>query len=70
MVESATDAAPFIFGDLTSMAPLLICSASCECVGDAAPSATPPSISVSDILRGDVWYGGVFLPCKSQELFS
>lgn len=54
MVESATDAAPFRFGDLTSIAPLLIRSASCEC-SDAAPlSATPPSISVSDILRGGV----------------
>jgi hypothetical protein len=43
------DAAPF---DLTSIAPLLILSASCECVGDAPLSATPPSISMSDILRG------------------
>jgi hypothetical protein len=50
-VESATDAAPLAVGDWTSIAPLLICAASCECVGDAPLSATPPSISVSDILR-------------------
>jgi hypothetical protein len=50
MVESAMDAAPFMVGDFMSMAPPLILSASCECVGDAPLSATPPSISVSDIL--------------------
>lgn len=47
IVESATDAAPFTF---TSIAPPLILSAKCECVGESAWSATPPSISVSDIL--------------------
>lgn len=50
------DAAPFNFGDLTSIAPPLILSASCECVGDAPLIATPPSISVSDILVV-VWNG-------------
>jgi hypothetical protein len=64
MVESAIDAAPFIFGDLTSMAPLLILSASCECVGDAPLSATPPSISVSDILSCVVWSCKMFLSSR------
>lgn len=54
MVESASDAAPLVLGDLTSIAPPLICSASCECVGDAPLRTTPPSISVSDIACGGV----------------
>lgn len=49
-VESASDAATSNMGDLTSMAPPLISSASCDCVGDPPFKATPPSISVSDIL--------------------
>lgn len=44
-VESATEWAAFM-----SIAPPLILSARCECVGDAGCSAMPPSISVSDIL--------------------
>lgn len=51
------DAAPFSVGDLTSIAPLLILSTSWECVFDAPLSATPPSISVSDIL----WRVGLVL---------
>lgn len=47
-VDSAIDAAPFVY--VTSIAPPLILSASWECVGEAARSATPPFISVSDIL--------------------
>jgi len=58
-VESATDAAP-LMGDFTSMAPPLISSASCDCVGEVSPRATPPSISVSDIL--------VFVVQVSQKL--
>lgn len=68
MVESATDAAPLRLGDLTSIAPLLILSASCECEGDAPLRATPPSISVSDILRGGVFFGELFLPCMSRQI--
>lgn len=49
IVESAIEAAPFRLGESTSIAPPLILSASCECVGDVPLSATPPSISISDI---------------------
>jgi len=45
-VDSAKEAAPF--ARETSIAPPLILSASCECVGDA--NAIPPSISVSDMM--------------------
>lgn len=51
MVESATDMAPLSMGDFMSIAPSLILSASWECVSDATLSATPPFISVSDMLR-------------------
>lgn len=69
MVESAIDAAPFRFGDLTSIAPPLILSASWECVGDAPLSATPPSISVSDILCGGVDFVGCLAVHVEADFF-
>lgn len=44
-VESAVDAAPSM-----SIAPPLIFSASCECVSEVTLNATPPLISVSDMV--------------------
>lgn len=49
-VESAIECAKLKFGDLTSIAPPLISSARCECEGEVASRATPPSISVSDMV--------------------
>lgn len=49
-MESAIESAALKFGDLTSIAPPLISSASCECVGEVAPRTMPPSISVSDMI--------------------
>lgn len=50
------------------MAPPLISSASCDCVGDVTPNPTPPSISVSDMVVGIIRVSSLVLPWDAQKV--